>query len=391
MMRFFFIANRFLNSNKGTGKLTGMVSTLGIAIGCFALIISVSVLNGFKSQVNNKIKDFEGDIKISSVGLSDDVSIFDGVDEIKIVSPNRERRGIIINGSKQKVVTFKEINTNIVKHFYTIPIIGDYPNSKQVLVGYDIASRLGIKVGDEIIISSPLDQKTILGFLPSKKLQVSGLFHSKILDYDNKFVFIPKNIGTKLFTNKNQVNAFDIKIKNPSKIMVVKKDLMELLGENIKIESWKDRHSTLVKAMNMEKMGSMIVLSLIILVASFNMMATLSLITIKKIKDIGILRVLGSSVNDTQKVLFSQAIIIGGKGTVCGIIIGVGFVLFQNLFGFIKLPGDIYAMDILPMVLTIFDMVIIISISLILIIIPGWFSARKVLNLKPIEAIRWVK
>ena len=391
MMRFFFIANRFLNSNKGTGKLTGMVSTLGIAIGCFALIISVSVLNGFKSQVNNKIKDFEGDIKISSVGLSDDVSIFDGVDEIKIVSPNRERRGIIINGSKQKVVTFKEINTNIVKHFYTIPIIGDYPNSKQVLVGYDIASRLGIKVGDEIIISSPLDQKTILGFLPSKKLQVSGLFHSKILDYDNKFVFIPKNIGIKLFTNKNQVNAFDIKIKNPSKIMVVKKDLMELLGENIKIESWKDRHSTLVKAMNMEKMGSMIVLSLIILVASFNMMATLSLITIKKIKDIGILRVLGSSVNDTQKVLFAQAIIIGGKGTVCGIIIGVGFVLFQNLFGFIKLPGDIYAMDILPMVLTIFDMVIIISISLILIIIPGWFSARKVLNLKPIEAIRWVK
>ena len=391
MMRFFFIANRFLNSNKGTGKLTGMVSTLGIAIGCFALIISVSVLNGFKSQVNNKIKDFEGDIKISSVGLSDDVSIFDGVDEIKIVSPNRERRGIIINGSKQKVETFKEINTNIVKHFYTIPIIGDYPNSKQVLVGYDIASRLGIKVGDEIIISSPLDQKTILGFLPSKKLQVSGLFHSKILDYDNKFVFIPKNIGTKLFTNKNQVNAFDIKIKNPSKIMVVKKDLIESLGENIKIESWKDRHSTLVKAMNMEKMGSMIVLSLIILVASFNMMATLSLITIKKIKDIGILRVLGSSVNDTQKVLFAQAIIIGGKGTVCGIIIGVGFVLFQNLFGFIKLPGDIYAMDILPMVLTIFDMVIIISISLILITIPGWFSARKVLNLKPIEAIRWVK
>ena len=131
-MRFFFIANRFLNSNKGTGKLTGMVSTLGIAIGCFALIISVSVLNGFKSQVNNKIKDFEGDIKISSVGLSDDVSIFDGVDEIKIVSPNRERRGIIINGSKQKVVTFKEINTNLVKQFYKIPIIGDYPNSKPV-------------------------------------------------------------------------------------------------------------------------------------------------------------------------------------------------------------------------------------------------------------------
>ena len=391
MMRFFFIANRFLNSNKGTGKLTGIVSTLGIAIGCFALIISVAVLNGFKSQVNNKIKEFEGHIRISGIGLNDDVSIFDPVDEIKIVSPNRERKGVITNKSKQKVVTFKEINTDIAKNFYKIPIIGDYPNSKQVLVGYDIASRLGIKVGDEIIISSPLDQKMILGFLPSKKLQVSGLFYSKILDYDNKIVFIPKNIGTKIFTNKNQTDVFDIKLKNPSKILAVKKDLIQLLGDNIKIESWEDRHSTLVKAMNMEKIGSMIVLSLIILVASFNMMATLSLITIKKMKDIGIMRVLGSTLNDIQKVLFAQAIIIGGKGTLFGIIFGVGLVLFQNLSSFIKLPGNIYAMDILPMSLTIIDMLIIISISFILIIIPGWFSARKVSNFKPIEAIRWVK
>ena len=391
MIRFFFIANRFLNSNKGTGKLTGLVSTLGIAVGCFALIISVSVLNGFKSQVNNRIKDFEGDLKISGIGLNHDAEIFDGVDEIKIVSPNRERKGIIINGSKQKVVVFKEINMDIVNHFYNIPIIGEYPNNNQALVGYDIASRLEISVGDDIIISSPLDQKMVMGFSPSKKLQVSGLFQSKILDYDNKIVFIPKNIGKTLFRKKNQVNAFDVKIKNQEKIMTVKRYLNESLGENIKVESWADRHSTLVKAMNMEKIGSIVVLSLIILVASFNMMATLSLITIKKIKDIGVLRVLGLSINDTKKVLFAQAIIIGGRGTIFGIILGVSLVVIQNLFGFVKLPGDIYAMDILPMVLTIFDIVIIILISLILIIIPGWFSARKVSNIEPIEAVRWVK
>tara|TARA_B100002052_G_scaffold298861_1_gene333885 strand:+ start:1524 stop:2699 length:1176 start_codon:yes stop_codon:yes gene_type:complete len=391
MMRSFFIANRFLKSNKGTGKLTGIVSILGITIGCFALIISVAVLNGFKSKVNNTIRDFEGDLKMSGIGLSDDLSIFDEVDEIKLVSPNRERRGVVINGSKQMVVTLKEINTKIVNQFYKVPIIGNYPNNRQALIGYDIASRLGIKVGDEIIISSPLDQKMILGFLPSKKLQVSGLFSSKILDYDNKFVFIPKNIGTKLFTNKNQIGAFDIKLKDPAKIIAVKKNLIQSLGENIKIESWEDRHLTLVKAMNMEKIGAMIVLSLIILVASFNMMATLSLLTIKKMKDIGIMRVLGSTINDMQKVLFAQAIIIGVKGTLFGILFGIGLVIFQNLSGFIKLPGDIYAMDVLPMSLTIFDTLIILSISFILIIIPGWYSAKKVSNLKPIEAISWGK
>ena len=135
----------------------------------------------------------------------------------------------------------------------------------------------------------------------------------------------------------------------------------------------------------------MIVLSLIILVASFNMMATLSLITIKKMKDIGIMSVLGATVNDIQKVLFAQAIIIGAKGTLFGIILGVGLVLIQNLLGFIKLPGDIYAMDILPMRITFFDMTIIILISFILIFIPGWFSARKVSSFNPIEAIKWVK
>ena len=84
-MRSFFIANRFLNSNKGTGKLTGIVSILGIATGCFALIVSVAVLNGFKSQVNKKIKDFEGDIKISGIGISDDVSMLAQFDGIKLV------------------------------------------------------------------------------------------------------------------------------------------------------------------------------------------------------------------------------------------------------------------------------------------------------------------
>ena len=391
MMHFFFIANRFLNSNKGTGKLTGVVSTIGITIGCFALVISVSVLNGFKSQVNDKIKDFEGEIKVSGHGLSDDVSIFDGFDKIKIVSPYRERTGIAIKGSKQKVVTFKEINTKTFKQFFNLPIIGGYPNNEQILVGYDIASGLGVKVGDEIIVSSPLDQKMILGFSPSKKLQVSGLFHSKILDFDNNFIFIPKNIGEKLFLNKSKVNSFDIKIKNRANVLELKKDLIQLLGEDNRIETWKDRHSTLVKAMNMEKLGSVIVLSLIILVASFNMMATLSLITIKKIKDIGIIRILGSTIYDTQKVLFAQAIIIGGRGIFFGMFIGLSFVLLQNLFGFIKLPNDIYAMDILPMEITIIDMLMIISISLALIIIPGWFSARKVSKLKPIKAIRWVK
>jgi lipoprotein-releasing system permease protein len=141
----------------------------------------------------------------------------------------------------------------------------------------------------------------------------------------------------------------------------------------------------------MEKIGSIIVLSLIILVASFNMVATLSLITIKKIKDIAILRVLGAKISDLRKVLFIQALIIGGGGGFIGILTGIGFIYLQNMFGFISLPSDIYAMDVLPMILSITDVLIVSLICFCFIIIPGWVSGKKVSKFDPIKALRWTK
>ena len=391
-MRFYFlIANKFLSSNRGVGRFTGIISKLGIAVGSFALVISISVLNGFEMQVNKKISDFDGDLKISGIGLNEDLSLLESLDEIIMVSPNRERRGLLSFESKQKVVTFKEINTDILERFYILPIIGNYPTKDQILVGYDIATRLGIKVGDEIIISSPLDQTLMLGFIPALKIQVSGLFQSKILDYDDKIAFISKDIGSKLFQHVSQTNFIDIKTKYHNRNKYIKKKIIQLFDSNIKVDTWEDRHATLVKAMKMEKIGSIIVLSLIILVASFNMVATLSLITIKKIKDIAILRVLGAKISDLRKVLFIQALIIGGGGGFIGILTGIGFIYLQNMFGFISLPSDIYAMDVLPMILSITDVLIVSLICFCFIIIPGWVSGKKVSKFDPIKALRWTK
>ena len=103
-MRFhFFIASRFLDSNRGVGRFTGIISKLGIAIGSFALIIAISILNGFELQVNKKIIDFDGNIKISGIGLNDDLSLLNDLDEIIMISPNRQRRGLISYESKQKL------------------------------------------------------------------------------------------------------------------------------------------------------------------------------------------------------------------------------------------------------------------------------------------------
>ena len=391
MNLYLFIARQFLASSKGVGKFTGIISKVGIAIGSLALVVAVSVLNGFEQQLNKKISDFDGHIKVSGVGFNFNTSIIDGIKGVMMISPNRDRRGIISFESKRRVVTFKEINTDLIEQFYQLPIIGNYPNKKQVLIGYDIASRLGVKVGDEIIISSPLDQTSILGFSPAIKIQVSGLFYSKILDYDDKYIFIPENIGKRLFQSISNINYLDIKIKDTGDKEIIIEKLNQLFNGDIKVQSWEDRHSTLVKAMKMEKIGSIIVLSLIILVASFNMVATLSLITIKKIKDIGILRLLGANLKDIKKILITQALIIGSVGTFFGILFGIIVVFFQNKLGIISLPNDIYAMDVLPMVLTLQDVLIIFSICFFFIVIPGFFAGNKISKLDPLEALRWTK
>ena len=391
MKLYLFIARQFLASSKGVGKFTGIISKAGIAIGSLALIIAVSVLNGFEEQLNKKIGNFDGHIKVSGLGFNYNTSNIEDIEGIEMVSPNRERRGLISFESKRKVVTFKEINTNLIEEFYQLPIIGNYPNDNQVLVGYDIASRLGIKVGNEIIISSPLDQASMLGFPPAIKIQVSGLFYSKILDYDNKFIFISKNTGERLFQSVSNTKYLDIKIRNSDDKSFIMEKLRQLFKGSIKVQSWEDRHSTLVKAMKLEKIGSIIVLSLIILVASFNMVATLSLITIKKIRDIGILRLLGANLKDIRKILIVQAFIIGSAGIFFGIFFGIVVVFLQNNFGIISLPSDIYAVDVLPMILRIKDVLIIFSICFVFIAIPGFFAGNKVSKFDPLEALRWTK
>jgi ABC-type lipoprotein release transport system permease subunit len=135
----------------------------------------------------------------------------------------------------------------------------------------------------------------------------------------------------------------------------------------------------------------MFVLSLIILVASFSMSSTLSLITIKKIKDIGILRLLGMKLGDIRKIIIYQTLIIGLKGLLWGMVCGLGLVTFQNIYNIISLPSDIYAMETLPMILTLKDIGMVVFINVFIIMISGISGGKKFLNHDPLELLKWVK
>ena len=391
MNLYYHIAKQFFTSLNEIGSITKKISIIGIGLGSFALIISISVLNGFEQKLDEKISNFDGHFRISDIEQNFDISEIELVEGIVSTSFSLDRKGIINNSSEQSVVTFKQVDYNKIKSFYNVPFIGNNPNENEILIGNDVAARLGIKVGDEVIISSPLDHGSFLGFPPAVKTVVSGIFYSKILDYDNKYIFISNKIGKKLFHNISNLKSLDVKVKNSSEIDSIKKRLVSLLNNEKTIESWKDRNSALVSAIEMEKIGSIFVLSLIILIASFSMSSTLSLITIKKIKDIGILRLLGMKLGDIRKIIFFQTLIIGLKGLFWGMVCGAGLVSFQNFFNIVSLPTDIYAMETLPMILTSKDISMVLFINVFIIMVAGTFGGKKFLRHDPLELLKWAK
>ena len=386
----YFIAKNFLASLNTTGKITNVISVVGLSLGSFALIISISVLNGFENKLDEKISNFDGDLRIPSSVSNDKLSKIKSLKEVESVLFNYERKGMINYLTNQSLVTFKQVTFDYFDSFDEIPYIGALPSENEILLGNDIASRLGIRAGDMVKISSPLDKTFILGFPPTLEVKVSGIFSSKILNYDSKYIFISKTIGKILFSDVNENQFIDIKLNHSSKIEEARIALSNIIGGEV-ISTWRDRNKVLAGAIQMEKIGSIVVLSLILLVASFSILSTIYLMTIRKIKDFGILRFLGMKIDDVRYLIMYQALIIGFRGVCIGFFSGVSIVLFQNVFKIISLPNDIYAMEVLPMVLSAEDIIVILIINVFFIMSTGFFGAKKFLKYDPIEMLKWVK
>ncbi len=386
----YFIVKNFLASMNITGKITNVISIVGISLGSFALIISISVLNGFENKLDEKISNFDGHLRILNSISKDDISKIKSLKEVKSILFNYERKGIINYLSNQSLVTFKQVNADYFESFNEIPYVGALPLEDEILLGNDIANRLGIRAGDIVKISSPLDKRFILGFPTTLEVKVSGIFSSRILNYDNKYIFISKTIGKTLFSNIAENQFIDIKLHHSSKIGQTRLALSNIIGGEF-VSSWRDRNVALVGAIQMEKIGSVVVLSLILLVASFSILSTIYLITIRKIKDLGILRFLGMKIDDVHHLIMYQALIIGFKGVCIGFLSGISLVLFQNIFKIISLPNDIYAMEVLPMFLSPKDIIIILFINIFFILSTGFYGAKKFLKYDPLEMLKWAK
>ena len=376
---------------KGSGpsRLTGWISIIGLSIGCLAMILSISILNGFESRVINKIIGFEGDIRVANVSNWNNLdSYISSLSDVKSSISFQERKGLLIGrNDSQRMIELKSLDIDKISEFYDLNIKQVKSSSlPQVFLGEMTARRLNLNLGDAVRLLSPIDNGSAWGLPIQAQCLVGGIFSIQVLDLDDKVAFIPKKIGQKLFLRKDGPDGLDIRLHENSDIQMVVNMIKSNFPEAT-IKKWSDLHTELFNAMKFERFGALFVLSLIIVVACFNLITTLILVSAQKIRQIGILQVMGCSKKSIKSIIMNQGLMIGSIGIFTGSFIAIFFIKIQNNFGLIPLPEDIYFISSLPMDIYFYDIFTILSISFGMVILSVIIAAKRATMISTLEAV----
>ena len=355
----FKIAKSFLIKNDFfKNGVVNVVSFIGLFIGSLSIILSISVLNGFQNILKEETIKVHGEYLISNYNEVSDLSIIDEIQKNNIqhsIFDNEEF--ILSNNSSQKLVTIKNIlNKNHLK-FYKLNLINKVKDLKdnEMIIGKSLARSLNINVGDNVNIYSKNINLNSLALPRSTKFKVVNIYSNRILRIDDYLIFISNND----IINKDNLS-------------------LELIGdiENSRILeerslSWKDRNRQIFEATEVEKKITFFTLSLIIIIASFNLCSAIIQISSKKIREIAILMSIGMSKNSIRNIFILYSYLIGLSATSLGILTSLFLIFLQNRFSIITLNPDYYLVEKLPMVISIFD---IFYVFLAAIVIIGIFS-----------------
>ncbi|MEW6006393.1 MAG: ABC transporter permease [Stygiobacter sp.] len=401
----YFIAKKYLKAKHKINfvKILSIISIAGISIGVAALIIVLSVFNGFGSIVTNILVSFDPHIKIISNDknlnyddfkfIINELKNFNDINSVKKIA---EAKALFINDKTYEVVNLIGSETFYEKNDFTLKskiISGKFDLSEnKIILGLALALRLGVRVGDEISVTSAYNiEKTITNFtLPqTRKFIVSGIFESDNRDYDVGYAFTSLNDAQKLFGLKNEFNAFEIRLNNYSDSENIKNDLTKRIPNKYLIQTWYDLHKELYNVMLIERWSAYIILCLIIAVATFNIFASLTMTVIEKKRDIGILRSLGLNEKSIKKIFLTNGLMSGLLGTLIGLMLGLFVCYLQIHYKLYPLDPMKYIIDAIPIEIRVTDIIAISFMAIILSSLAAYFPAKRASRINIIESIKY--
>ena len=401
------ISLRNLRPKKKEGflKIISIFSFFGIMLGVAILIIVMSVMNGFKTDLTNKILGLNPHIVIqpNSFKIEDSYiaklkSKFKKINLSKsysgegIIISNNNAKGVILKGIDKKEKNIKEFFNN----FISKGSITNF-NSNNVLIGSELAYNLNLKIGDSISLMSSTFIATPLGTLPKQEnFKISGIFNTGFIEYDQNVIFLNINDSLSLFDKDYTDLNIEIFIENPLKANSLKEKIYKI-NQNYFIYSWSDLNKSLFSALKVERNVMFIILSLIVVVAAFNIISGLTILIKNKTKEIAILKTLGLSNKSIKKIFFLTGLTIGFFATICGIILGILFslnieklrILLSTVFNLEIFPSDIYFLEKLPSEINAYSILIIFIVSILISALASYLPATKISKMNTFRALRY--
>lgn len=406
----FFIAKRYFKTKRKTGfiSIISYISIGGVTIGVAALILVLSVMNGFEQEVRSRLLGADAHVRLRKfyfqpIDRGDSlVALAKKVQHVKGASVTIVDKGMISGRDNQYATVIKAIDPKTVGDVTDIKdkmVLGSLDFSVQEIDGEKLPGIVLGKYLADAVRSTHIGDIVTIWTMPKKggiftqprirRFYVAGLVEIGYYEYDKTLSYISVKDAQELLDMPGKITWVEIKLDDYQKAKGVAATLEEELGYPYLAETWYQLNRSLYTWMEIEKWGSFIILSLIIMVAAFNIISSLIMLVMEKTREIGILRAIGASERSVMKIFIFQGFLVGLIGTFLGSLIGYSLGFLQYHYHLITLPGDVYLISALPIVMQLKDFIAITTVSILLSLLASVYPAYRASRLVPVEAIRY--
>ncbi len=407
------IAWRYLRSRRGSKLLSfiSLIAISGVVVGVSALIVIIGVMEGLQRDLREKILVGSPDVRVLPWG--DDLKVSDwprvlarvkAVPGVVAAGPfvhtpalattgNAYADGVFVQGIQPEGRGIEEV-TGIRK----TKLSGDFRfastdgRRRGAVLGKLVSQKLNVLPGDKITLVSPAGARmnsAVGGFVPQMfEFEVTGLFETGMFEYDDRYVFIDLDAAREFAGLGEAVTGLEVRTPDRWSAETVAAAIDSTLGYPFRTVTWQEQNKSLFQALKLEKLGMFVILLLIVVVAAFNIVSTLTMVVTDKTREIGILKAMGMPARSIRRIFFAQGLVIGVAGTGMGLVLGLGAAVALDRYHLIKLDASVYMIDHLPVTTDVLDTLLIVVASVAIATLATVYPARQAAKLYPVEAIR---
>jgi lipoprotein-releasing system permease protein len=408
------IAWRYLRSRRGSRVLSliSVIAIGGVVVGVSALIVIMGVMNGLQQDLREKILIGSPDARVLPAGedialeqwrsVLDTVLSFPGV---VAAAPFVHTQALLSAGPAYWEGAFVVGIAPVDSGVAPVTAIAETAQDEAVFrfetsagerngvaLGAALASRLGVFPGDRLrmITADGLKPNPILGISipPERSFEVTGIFSTGMYEYDHNFLYMPVEVAARIAGLGSAVSGIELRAESRSEALEVAQRLAAALGDDYRVENWQESNRSIFQALELEKLGMGVILLLIVIVAAFNIISTLTMVVTDKTREIGILKTMGMSSRAIRRIFLGQGLVIGLGGTAVGVVLGIIAAWLIDRYELIRLNQEIYFIDHLPVTLDPVDVVLTVVASIAIAALATVYPARQAARLYPVEAIR---